>query len=323
MKVVNVLAVSDPAVYVYVDKKNNFLKQFEKQTGIHVNFEIIQWSDYYATLLDSFNNYKYDIIMIAGHLWLKEFVDKGYLLELKSEFIEDYNYEDIVPSIRKEIELNNRKYLFPSFCDGHILLYRKEINNSFGDMVSLEEVIDFVEKSVNNQKNSYVLKAHPSEIFLDFLPYLRNEGVEAFNEQGIPLFNNQMGVRALEKYISMKKYCFQNVSEFGNEEVLNAIQKNECKLGVSWGGQLGQIMNENCIKPDDILFSSLETSWNVTWSFGINKQCKDQSSAEQFLMYITSKEVDKEVGAFVEIQLGYQVLNQVKKIIDGIQLFLK
>lgn len=299
MKRVNVLAVSDPAVYVYIDQKKDFLNKFERETGIHVNFDIVEWTNYYTTLLNSFDLYKYDIVMVAGHLWLKEFVDKGYLLEIKSDLTKEYDYIDIISSIRNEIEIYNRKYLLPSFCDGHILLYRKsKVNTNLEDIVGLEEVIELVKNNKQSNEDTYVLKAHPSEIFLDFLPYLRNEGVEAFDKGGAPLFNNEDGVRALEKYINMKKYCSKNVNGFGNEEVLKTIQEDRCILGVSWGGQLGQIMNDNCINPDDISFSALKTSWNVTWSFGINKLCKDQKSAEQFLMYITSKEVDIEVGAY-------------------------
>ncbi|GAA0178582.1 hypothetical protein SH2C18_16100 [Clostridium sediminicola] len=296
---VNVLAVGDPAIHVYVDEKNDFLSEFEKQTGIYVNFTIVKWSEYYTTLLESFETYKYDIVMIAGHLWLKEFIEKEYLLQLKCKFKEDYDYDDILPAIRKELELNNVKYLLPSFCDGHILLYRKsKINKSLSNVVSLENVMDLIRNSKDSVDNIFVLKAHPSEIFLDFLPYLRNEGVDAFNDKGMPTFYNKNGVRALKKYISMKNYCSYNVEEFGNEEVLKIIQEDRCNLGVSWGGQLGQIMNEKCINREDIGFAALETSWNVTWSFGINKLCREQESAEQFLQYITSKNVDRKVGAY-------------------------
>lgn len=237
--------------------------------------------------------------MVAGHLWLQEFVDKGYLLKLSGDFKENYDYTDIMPSIRKEIELNDNKYLLPSFCDGHILLYRKsQLNQELAEVVSIEELIQVVKNNTDNHKDTFVLKAHPSEIFLDFLPYLRNEGIDAFDEKGLPLFNTSAGYLALQKYIDMKKYCAKNVSEFGNEEVLNAIQRDKCKLGVSWGGQIGQIMNERCLNPDDIGFASLETSWNTTWSFGINHLCKNQESAEEFLQYITSKEIDKVVGAY-------------------------
>lgn len=296
---VNVLAVGDPATYVYVDEKNDFLSKFEKQTGIHVNFTIVEWAKYYTTLLESFDTYKYDIVMIAGHLWLQDFIEKGYLLQLNCKFKEDYDYKDIVPAIRKEIEFKNCKYLLPSFCDGHMLLYRKsQINGNLSDIVSIEDVMELVKKHKDNGKDIFVLKAHSSEIFLDFLPYLRNEGVDAFDHEGMPTFYNENGVRALEKYISIKQYCAENVEGFGNKEVLEIIQKDKCKLGVSWGGQIGQIMNENCVNKDDIGFAALETSWNVTWSFGINKLCRDRESAEQFLEYITSKDIDRKVGAY-------------------------
>ncbi|MFP4697719.1 MAG: extracellular solute-binding protein [Eubacteriales bacterium] len=299
MKTVNVLAVGDPATYVYVDEKNKFIEKFQYRTGIKVNFDIIRWSDYYDTLLNSFLDYKYDIVMVAGHLWLQEFVDKGYLLPLKRNFKKGYDYEDIIPSIREEIEINGVNYLLPSFCDGHMLLYRKsQLDRELREVVSVEDIINTVKENYDKTKDTFVLKAHPSEIFLDFLPYLRNEGTDAFDKDGNPLFNNEKGYKALQKYCDMKKYCAEGVSNYGNEEVLDVIQKNKCKLGVTWGGQLGQVMNDKCIRPEDIEFSYLETSWNVTWSFGINAKCKDQESTEKFLEYITSKEVDKIVGAY-------------------------
>lgn len=299
MKKIKVLAVGDPAVYVYTDKKHRFLDIFEQETGIQVIFDIIKWSDYYATLLESFKLYQYDIVMVAGHLWLKEFVDQGFLKKFNGDFQDTYCYDDILPSIRQELEIKNDIYLLPSFCDGHILLYRKsQLKSPLNEMLTIDQLIQAVKENTDEHKNTFVLKAHPSEIFLDFLPYLRSEGIDAFDEKGMPLFNNNKGVTALRKYIEMRKYCDSQVHTFGNEEVLKALQENRCKLGVSWGGQLGQIMNESCLEPDDIQFSALETSWNVTWSFGINHLCRDKESAEQFLEFITSKEVDKAVGAY-------------------------
>jgi len=298
-KELNILAVGDPAVYGYVDKKNDTLEQFTKQTGIAVNFEIIEWSKYYPALLKSFQEYNYDIVMVAGHLWLQEFVEKGYLQTLNGNFGDEYDYQDIMPSIRKELEFRGEKYLLPSFCDGHILTYRKsQLIKEPAELISIDELIAIVKNNKDDKKNAFVQKAHPSEIFLDFLPYLRSEGIDAFTKDGLPRFNNNAGLNALQKYIEMKQYCATDVKDYGNEEVLNAIQRDKCKLGISWGGQIGQIMNKNCINPDDIEFSYLETSWNTTWSFAINHLCPKPVQAEIFLKYITSKEIDKAVGAY-------------------------
>jgi len=80
MERIRVLAVADPAVYVYADTKFNILNKFKEQTGIQVSFDIVPWADYYSILMNSFKEYKYDIVMVAGHLWLQNFIDNGYLL---------------------------------------------------------------------------------------------------------------------------------------------------------------------------------------------------------------------------------------------------
>lgn len=299
MKKINILAVGDPATDVYVNEENRFLYQFTEQTGIEVQFDIVDFTNYYTTLMNSFQKYKYDVVMVAGHLWLREFAEKGFLKKLSDSFIRNFNYDDIVPSVLKEILLHDEPYLIPSFCDGHILIYRKsEIKEKLDEIVSIDQMIEVVKNNHVLQKDTFVLKSHPSEIFLDFLPYLRSEGTDAFDNEGNPLFNTASGYKALDKYIQMKDYCSKNVAHFGNKEVLESIQNNRCKLGVSWGGQIGQIMNDHCVNPEDIGYAALETSWNTTWCFGINHLCQNQNDVEEFLKFISSKEVDQAVGAY-------------------------
>ncbi|MCK5198513.1 MAG: hypothetical protein KAR21_09190 [Spirochaetales bacterium] len=38
----------------------------------------------------------------------------------------EYDYNDLLPSVRKELVSNGSTYLGPSFTDGHILFYRKD-----------------------------------------------------------------------------------------------------------------------------------------------------------------------------------------------------
>jgi multiple sugar transport system substrate-binding protein len=248
--------------------------------------------------MSSFESYKYDIVMVAGHLWLYDFVKNGSIKEI-GEYSDNYDYQDILQTIRDEIEIDGKKYLFPFFCDGHMLLYRKSVfGDNLKDTVDIDELIDLVSHSRVDNSNVFTLKAHVSEIFQDMLPYFRSEGVEPFDAEGNTYFNNPLGLVALEKYISLKKYCDSGVQNFGNEEVLDQIQKGKCKIGVTWSGQIGQVMNDDCIDSDDIEFASLDTSWNVTWCFGINKFCKDDESAQIFLEYITGKDVDKRVGYY-------------------------
>ncbi|MFK5883307.1 MAG: extracellular solute-binding protein [Candidatus Izemoplasma sp.] len=298
MKTINILAVGDPAVDVYVDQEQHIIKNYEQKNNIKINFDIVPWVDYYDTLINSFKSYTYDIVMVAGHLWLNDFVANDYLLEIKVDKSENYSYFDFLPNIRKELTKSNKQYLLPSFCDGHILMYRQsQIKETINDTIDIDEILSIVKNNVTADKSTFVLKSHPSEIFLDFLPYLRNNGNSFIDPSGLPLFNNKEVINSLKTYLSLKEYSSNGIENFGNEEVKNEIQLNKCKLGISWSGQLGQIMNNDCIDPDDIKFMNIKNSWNVTWSFALNKHTTNIDEATDFIHYLTSKKIDKLVGA--------------------------
>lgn len=79
MKKIKILAVQDPAVSVYVDSRLDLLRKFPKK-DVEAEFDIVSWDDYFETMMKSFQgNADYDIVMVAGHLWLRDFVEKGYL----------------------------------------------------------------------------------------------------------------------------------------------------------------------------------------------------------------------------------------------------
>ncbi len=303
-KVLKVLAVGDPAVYGYTHEDYKIISGFKGDFS--VDFNIVPWNDYYGDMIENLEGKgNYDVVMIAGHLWLKDFVNKGYLSTVSCKEDKDYEYEDIIPVIRKEIEINGVPYLYPSFCDGHIVLYRKSvvqkvIGKQPETSITTDELIDMVKKVHGFEgMHGIALKAHPSEIFLDFLPYLRNEGIDAVEkETHVPIFNNEKGLLALRKYLSLKEFASDNTNTYGNEEVKEAFQKKKTVFAVTWGGQLGTVLNENCEDIEDIGFAALKTSWNVTWSFGINSNSKYKEEANIFLKYLTSKKIDRIIGGY-------------------------
>jgi len=301
-ELIKILAVGDPAVDVYVDEEFNILSEYEKEKDIKVLFDVIQWEDYYETLIKAFETGEYDIVMVAGHLWLKDFVSRNWLLPIEPRANEDYDYDDILPLVRDEIVCDRESYLYPSFCDGHILLYRKSkldaSNIKISQVISIDEMIEVVKKLSRYSKTPFVLKSHISEIFTDFLPYLRSEGIEPFDAKGIPQFNNARGVKALKKYIELKRYCPDDTNEYGNEEIKEAIQNRAVDMAVTWSGQLGQVMNEDCIEREDIEFAMLNTGWNTTWCFGINSKTEKKDECIAFLEYLTSKKIDRLVGSY-------------------------
>ncbi|WP_207643666.1 ABC transporter substrate-binding protein [Desnuesiella massiliensis] len=308
-KKVRVLAVGDPAVEVYVDKNYKILDRWKNNNSIDIDFNIASWENYYNTMMEDFKAEEpnYDIVMVAGHFWLRDFVENKFISPMDDYMNllpKDYEYEDILPIIREEMKLDGHQYLLPSFCDGHMVLYRKSIVKEVlgylpKECITIDELISMVEK-VDGFKGlrGIALKAHVSEILTDFLPYLRSEGIDLFDEDHKPSFYNDKGIKALNKYIVLRKYAPVNTNEFGNVEIKDQIQQKKAVFAITWGGQLGVVLNEQCEEPEDIGFATLDKPWNVTWSFALNNNSKNKEDAVRFLAYLTSKDIDKLVGSY-------------------------
>ena len=308
-KKVRVLAVGDPAVEVYVDKNYKILDRWKNNNNIDIDFNIVSWENYYNTMMEDFKAEEpnYDIVMVAGHFWLRDFVENKFISPM-DDYMNllpmDYEYEDILPIIREEMKLDGRQYLLPSFCDGHMVLYRKSIVKEVlgylpKECITIDELISMVEKVDGFQGlRGIAIKAHVSEILTDFLPYLRSEGIDLFDEKHKPSFYNDKGIKALNKYIALRKYAPVNTNEFGNVEIKDQIQQKKAVFAITWGGQLGVVLNEQCEELEDIGFATLDKPWNVTWSFALNNNSKNKEDAVRFLAYLTSKDIDKLVGSY-------------------------
>lgn len=301
---IRVLAVGDPAVEAYADEAWGLISAYEQRHQVKVYFDIIPFEQYYGRMIAAFQGEQdYDVVMVAGHLWLKDFVDQGYLAAAEYPQGADWNLQDIVPVVRRELEVDGIPYLYPSFCDGHMVLYRKSVvarclGSLPRDVITTDELLEMAAKChKQTEMCGIVLKAHPSEILLDFLPYLRNEGIDAFDSQThVPTFNNDQGRTALRKYIHLRQYAPQNTHTYGNDEVREEFQHLRSVFAVTWGGQLGVVLDERCEQPEDIGFAALRTAWNVTWSFAINSRSYKKKEANALLKYLTSPQVDRIIG---------------------------
>jgi len=296
MKKIKILAVQDPAISVYVDSKLDLLKKFPKK-DVEVEFDIVSWDEYFDTMIKSFQgNADYDIVMIAGHLWLRDFAEKGYLEQI------NYDFEDILPVIAREMQYNKKTYLSPSFCDGHMIAYRKSAVKKAtgklpGEIMTADEFLDIAEKLHKAGYESPVaLKAAHSEILLDALPYLRSGGKDVYTktQTGIRCNISQMKDE-LEKYVSLKKFAPKDTYTYGNEDIKEMLSDKKAMMATTWSGQLGSVMKD-CKEKEDIGFATFDTAWNVTWSFALTSVSKNKEDAQALLEYLRSKEIDALAG---------------------------
>lgn len=296
MKKIKILAVQDPAVSVYVDSRLDLLKKFP-QKDIEAEFDIVSWDDYFETMMKSFQgNADYDIVMVAGHLWLRDFVEKGYLQEIS------YDFEDILPVIAREMQYKGKTYLSPSFCDGHMIAYRKSAVKKAagklpGEIMTADEFVDIAEKLHKaGYQNPIALKAAKSEILLDALPYLRSGGKDVYTQTDKEVSCNIAQLEnELEKYVSLRKFAPEDTHTYGNDDIREMLSDKKAMMATTWSGQLGVVMKD-CKEKEDIGFSTFDTAWNVTWSFAITGVSKNKEEAQALLEYLRSPEIDALAG---------------------------
>lgn len=288
-----VLAVDDPAVSVYVGKKYGVLERY----GEDVRFDVVPWNAYYDTMMDVFaGKADYDVVMVAGHLWVCDFVKKGYLAEIP------YDFEDILPTVVSEMQVDEKTCLSPSFCDGHIIVYRKSVvrdvlGKSFGEVVTPGELAEAAGKIADaTGKPSIALKADVSEIFTDALPYLRMNGGDVYEGERAVCDRPEV-IAGLETYCSLRQYAPEGAESFGNDEVAAAIREGKTPLAVTWSGQMGVVYTDDCVEKEDLGFATFSTAWNTTWSFAVSAGSGKKREAQAFLAYLRSGEVDALAGA--------------------------
>jgi len=292
MTKLRILAVEDPAVYGYIEPSFKIIENYELYEGIKIDFDIVDFKAYYETLMSTFASYTYDIVMIAGHLWLKNMVSKGFLKPLDQK-----DDEDIIPSIRQEMKLDGITYLSPSFCDGHMLVYRNSmVCHKLDHQISIKKLIDLV-----NQYEGYpkiALKAHPSELFLDVLPYVLSFHGPIFVSHHRLNIDSELLLEGLYAYKQMMNVAPNDTQTFDNNAIKDQIQQKKVPYAVTWGGQLGRIYNESCVEKEDLRFVALKESWNVTWSFAIPHNTDKYDEALKFMNYLTESSVDRMIGGY-------------------------
>ncbi|MDK2808449.1 MAG: multiple sugar transport system substrate-binding protein [Clostridiales bacterium] len=289
METLQVLAVSDPAVNAYVEK--NLLDGYEGR----VTMEIVPWESYFNTMMDAFKGRAaYDIVMVAGHLWKRDFIEKGYLTKI------EYVTEDNLTMIDNEMKWRGAHYLAPAFCDGHMIVYRKSlVREVLGELpgisITPEEYV-IIAKKLALAGYPIAMKAAPSEIFTDALPFLRRKGIDVYDATGHIQCEKQEIIDGLNLYLELKRAAIGGTHTFGNEEIEQLLQKKEVPMAVTWSGQMGCVMNKACIEPEDMGFATFTTAWNVTWSFAVCETSTKKEEAFRFLSYLNSEEIDWRAG---------------------------
>ena len=294
---IKILGPNDPALQA--------LKvSIERNPSIESELTIIEWADYRAKLDGTLASAtaEFDAVCIPGHIWLPQLANDRLLqpfeplhAKMNANILRSYDPADIFQSIQLECQFGGRQYVLPLFTDGHIVFYR-------GDLVSLPAVVNPSEwpKHLQGHKlpagmSAFAMKAHASEILLDFLPTFWDLGGELWSEDGKTLFNSPQAVKALEHYTSLRNFCAADTDQYGNGEIVEAITKGKAAIVASWGGQAAAIFDPHANShAADMRTAALRNAWNATWGVSIPANVEAERAVQtlETLMSLMGKDGD-------------------------------
>ena len=278
----------------------------------NLELTVYPWADYRDVMMESLSadNSPNQAVFVPGHVWIPELAAAGLITELDPLLSDlpsatrgDYYWENVVKAVRTESQYLDSQYMIPYFNDAHILFYRE-------DLVELQKTDDLLEISpldlvglaekAHQPPDIYgiALKAHPSEILFDWMPYLLAAGGQIADSDLLPAFRSEAGIQALKAYLKLRDFAPPQTGSFGNEEIADIIKNGQAAFVTTWGGQAAPIfLDENNLFREKYHPAIFPYPCGGTWGIALpSSQSREiQLKTLQILLLLNSPEADKDV----------------------------
>lgn len=278
----------------------------------NLELQVYPWAAYRDVLMETLNAElaPNQAVFVPGHVWIPELAAAGLLTSLNSLLRDlpeaawkDYAWEDIIPAVQQESLFQDQLYMIPYFNDAHILFYRKDLIRLEGDgelpEISPLDLADLA-GAVHRPPEVYgvALKAHPSEILFDWLPFLMAAGGRIADAELRPAFFSDEGVQALTAYCRLREFAPPQTHTFGNEEIAAVLKSGQAALAATWGGQAAPIFLDESNPFREVYLPALYPyPCGGTWGTTIpaNQPRDSQLQALEALLALNNPESDREV----------------------------
>jgi multiple sugar transport system substrate-binding protein len=302
---IRILGPNDPAL----DAISAFLSE---HPDLDVELKIIPWADYQGALTETLEKQtsEFQAAFVPGHVWIPGLVSRGNLADLDAligllppQVWERYYADDILGRIQDECLYRGQRYMIPLFNDGHILFFRHDLvevdHGEKPPQVSPLEISELAARA-HNPPDVYglALKAHPSEILFDWLPYFYAAGGSLVDDALQPSFASEAGIKALEYYASLRQFCPPDTHQYGNAEIAQVIKQGKAAVVATWGGQAAPIFLDEG-NPIRELYSAavFPDPCGGTWGITIpaNQPQAVQVTALEIILQLNTPDTDQAV----------------------------
>ena len=248
---------------------------------------------------------QYDILTIGTYevqIWAK----RGWLAPLDG-LSALYDVDDLLPTVRKGLTVDNKLYAAPFYGESSMVMYRKDLMQKAGLTMPKEPTWEFIAKAAkkmtDKEKGVYGVclrgKAGWGENIAFLTATANSFGAKWFDMNWNPQFDSKEWKETLNFYIDlMKEAAPQDSFKNGFNENLALFQTGKCAIWVDATVAASFVTDpKNSQVHDKVGFTlapdtglGKRGNWLWIWSLAISNDSKKIVAAKKFIEWSTSKE---------------------------------
>jgi ABC-type glycerol-3-phosphate transport system substrate-binding protein len=246
------------------------LPEFEEQTGMTVNIEVLNYALMHEKLVPQLTapagQGSYDVIVVDNY-WVGEFVNANWLMELDDRLAASQTIDlaDYLDSMVNMVgQLNGKTYMIPFYNYAMALIYRKDLmedpevqaayQEAMGKELALPasvpeyvELAKFMTRDADGDGEidifgSSMMGLRPDPTTMEWLNYLYSMGGLIYDADWNTIVNNEQGVEALTLYAdAMKNAAPPGAPAYGFDEAFSTMAQGKAFSYITFNWMLPQL----------------------------------------------------------------------------------
>jgi sorbitol/mannitol transport system substrate-binding protein len=287
--------------------------KWEQATGNKLNWVVLEENvlRQRATTDIATKGGQFDIITIGSYeapIWGKQ----NWLVTL-DDLGADYDYADIIPSVKNGLSYNGKLYAVPFYAESSFTFYRKDLFDQAGikmpDKPTYDQIAEYAAKLTDKSKEQYGFcqrgKPGWGENMAFIGPMVNAFGGRWFNEKWEPQLTTEPWKNAINYYVkNMREYGPPGATANGHNENRALFATGHCAMWVDATSAAGYIYNPKESQVADktaftaapVQVTSNGSGWFWAWALAIPASSKKVDAAKSFVKWATSKDYITLVG---------------------------
>lgn len=291
-------------------------KDYEKQTGVHLNIAEFPYANLFEKELIDLNSHTgaYDLIMLDDP-WFPKFAslnvltDLTPLLQKRGRGGPDDDFVAASMALCRNPYQTGALFALPYVGNSQLFFYRKDLfqRHNLKTPTSWDEVLNAA-RTISEQETTgatgggkvygYVMRAAQGNAAVaDFMPIFWAFGGEMFDGNGQPTVNRPEGVAALKLMIELGKYSPPGYASFNADEVGAHLLQGTAAMSINWPAWISSFSDPAKSKViGQMEFGQMPGAKNPgraeigNWLIAIPRDARNGEAAMDFLLWATTSE---------------------------------